>query len=264
MRMSIESNHNTDELGPLTAGGNPPVQLVSLADLVRHVMKSAGPPHLPLRAAATKVIDTLEHLPTLPSLYLTERADFARAVTPDLLVRQGKEQRGPLGLLAVLRDAWVTHAKGPEVLSATPLARLAMREEVAKYLFGFGYFWEVWSDEAAQTIASEEAGPGVAPSWIPLAPDGPVLPLVSASSIERQGSRIVQPVGGLWSNHKKGAKWSDVEKAAMRKMRANGLSDAEIATAAKCTRQVVGQQIGSKQADRARQNTERVNGQLQA
>ena len=100
--------------------------------------------------------------------------------------------------------------------------------------------------------------------WVQPAAERPVLALVTASVIEGQDSRIVQPAGGLWSNHKEGARWSDVEKSAMRKMRANGLTDTEIAAAVKCKRQVVGQQIGSKQADRARQTTERVNGQLQA
>ena len=173
--MPIESSHNAAELGELTASGNPPIKLASLADVVRHVMRIDS---LPLRPAARRVIDALEAADPLPDLYLTCRADYAAPVAVDYLVRKGQaaveknravvrsctnwstdwgqpgavpavtyqrrstrpaaavaERRGVPGLLAELREAWAQDATGPDALNLPRHARIAMRDDVAQALF---------------------------------------------------------------------------------------------------------------------------------
>jgi hypothetical protein len=57
--------------------------------------------------------------------------------------------------------------------------------------------------------------------------------------------RIVEPEGGTWP-HRGKAGWTDAERAAMQEMRDRGMTDAELAAVVGCSRQRVGQLIGSK------------------
>lgn len=75
--------------------------------------------------------------------------------------------------------------------------------------------------------------------------------------------RIVQPAGGAWP-HAKGERWTDAELTAMRAMRNADMGDEEIARVAGCTRQLVGQKIGSKSANKAAAATNRQQAALHA
>ena len=77
MTRIFKSSHDVARLGVLTANGEPPRRLASLADLVRHMVCCEGLPDLPLRAAAAKVLDTLAAADPQPDLYLTNPVDPA-------------------------------------------------------------------------------------------------------------------------------------------------------------------------------------------
>lgn len=61
--------------------------------------------------------------------------------------------------------------------------------------------------------------------------------------------RIVEPEGGTWP-HRDKADWTEAERSAMQAMRKRGMTDAQLAAVVGCSRQRVGQLIGSKIAAR--------------
>lgn len=175
MTRIFKSSHDVAGLGVLTAAGNPPRKLASMADLVRHMICCEALPDLPLRAAAAKVLDTLAAANPLPDLYLTDSADFACPITPETLLRAGRvgreggttrqlktgwsatswgpnksqyrdvkfpaqsaiaERRGVPGLLDELREAWCINARSVADLDKGRPPRVAIAYDVAAALFG--------------------------------------------------------------------------------------------------------------------------------
>lgn len=126
---------------------------------------------------------------------------------------------GALGLLACMHYLWTQRAVTVEDLDKLPTGAVA-----------------VLTVDAERLLASIENAPlhGLRMSQIAGVPKAP-------------DARVVQPAGGLW-NHVKGARWSEEQKVAMKKMRADGMADDEIATVVGCTRQRVAQLIGSANA----------------
>jgi hypothetical protein len=164
--MTFESSHDVARLGQLTAAGNPSIELVSLADLVRFFMRPVDESNdasgLPLRAAAAKVIDGLERAEMRPTLYATQRADFARPVAVACHEQHGRrEWFSARGVLQRLRDAWERDATSGDDLAREPFARLAIRADTAEVLFGYGparSFWEGLpvSEERASVLAAAD------------------------------------------------------------------------------------------------------------
>lgn len=74
--------------------------------------------------------------------------------------------------------------------------------------------------------------------------DGPAFEATPAAAPPAD-PRIVDPEGGSWP-HRGKAGWTDAERAAMQDMRGRGMTDAELAAVVGCSRQRVGQLIGSK------------------
>ena len=168
--MVIESKHDAHQLGPLVAGGNPTVPLASLADLVRHVMSAGGQDSVPLRAAATRVLDALQSLDPAPVLYLTERGDYALPIAPECCpaIDARAELAAPADFLAALRRVWATDACSPDVLCQAPWARLAMRNDLAAELFDCGperSFWESPAPSVAAAQSTHWPPPGL--EWLP-------------------------------------------------------------------------------------------------
>ena len=175
MTKLFQSNHDAVVLGVLTAAGDPPRKLASLADLVRHMICCEGLADLPFPSAAARVLDKLAIANPLPGLYLTDPAAFACAITPETLLRAGRvgrdagttrqintgwsatswgadksqyrdvkfpklsaiaERRGVPGLLDELREAWCIKARCVTDLDNGRPARVAMAYDVAKEMFG--------------------------------------------------------------------------------------------------------------------------------
>lgn len=174
--MTFESQHDAVRLGKLTAldDAGQLLALASMADLVRHFMRRDG---LPLRPAASKVLDSIAAELVVPDLYLTDPADFACKIKAEALFRAGRaerqagttlqrqtgwfatswdesqsqfrhvkvpkraaiaERRGVVGILDELREAWCSSAKTVADLDNERPARVALRYDVAAALFGFG------------------------------------------------------------------------------------------------------------------------------
>lgn len=94
------------------------------------------------------------------------------------------------------------------------------------------------------TAPSSDAGGAVIAEDVHLVVDGPA----SASNptpTPPADPRIVEPEGGSWP-HRDKADWADAEKVALQEMRDRGMTDAQLAAVAGCSRQRVGQLIGSK------------------
>lgn len=264
MTTLFKSSHDAAALGVLTADGEAPIKLASLADLVRHVMRHKGPPYLPLRAAASKVLDSVAADCPLPDLYLTDPADFACLITPETLFRAGRaerksgtkpqfktgwsatswgagqsqyrevpvpkqaaiaERRGVGGMLAELSEAWCINAKTVADLDKGRPARVALRYDVAAALFGLP-----GTAAAEPSAAAEQVQPTA------LAP--------AAGAQAADDALIVQPAGGVWP-HVEGADWSDAEREAMFTMRhKNGMAGERIAKIAGVSRPRVDELIG--------------------
>ena len=126
---------------------------------------------------------------------------------------------GALGLLACMHYLWTQRAVNVEDLDKLPTGAVA-----------------VLTVDAERLLAAFKTAPlhGLHTSQIAYVPKVP-------------DARGVQPAGGRWK-HVKGARWTEDHKVAMKKMRAGGMADDEIATAVGCTRQRVAQLIGSANA----------------
>lgn len=193
--MTFESQHDAVRLGKLTAldDAGQLLALASTADLVRHVMRRDG---LPLRPAASKVLDSIAAELVVPDLYLTDPADFACKIKAEALFRAGRaerqagttlqrqtgwsvtswgesqsqfrhvkvpkraaiaERRGVVGILDELREAWCSSAKTVADLDNKRPARVALRYDVAAALFGFGAASEPDQEILPASAAAETA-----------------------------------------------------------------------------------------------------------
>lgn len=217
MTKLFQSNHDAVVLGVLTAAGDPPRKLASMADLVRYMICCEGLPDLPLRAAAAKVLDTLAAANPLPDLYRTDPVNFARPITPETLLSAGRvgheagttrqfntgwsatswgedksqyrdekfrklsaraERRGVPGLLDELREAWCIKARSVADLDKGRPARVAMLYDVAAALFGL-------VDEApAKSSSTVDQASSSAPSTVaevPASGGGPIVGQAAAA-----------------------------------------------------------------------------------
>ena len=128
MTKLFQSNHDAVVLGVLTADGDQPRKLASLADLVRHMICCEGLFDLPFAVAAAKVLDKLATADPLPGLYLTKRPGYATPVAADLLVCRGREaKKANVGEVRG-RSNWVTDLGHSH--EAAPRHKLVLKPEV--------------------------------------------------------------------------------------------------------------------------------------
>lgn len=220
--MSFEFEHDTDKWGSLLSPERR--DLVRLANVVAFCMTRD---RLPVRRAAAAVLDALAALP-LADLFLLKPGDFAEQLT----------------------DATVIPYPGPNVWWVDALSTDAAFDDLSGSAQVIWWVRQEWTEEAA-AVADLDKSPGGALAM--LASDA--VRLFGGGVADGTEAGLATSLAPRWP-HAKGVKWTDAEKDAMRAMREQGQSDEEIAKTVGCSRQVVGQQIGSKVASKAAKQTQ--------
>lgn len=186
----------------------------------------------PLIPAAHAVLKALKERPDV-RLYITRLRMYARRIDVNVVygVQGSREPNGTgtEGFLRAVYRIWHQSLEGGRRLvesSCIDGGQVAVHLDDAVALYGDRFEWLKEQEQLS--------GPAVRPG--------------GGAEILR-GSRVVQPIGSSWP-HVKGADWTDAELQALREMRQAGMTDVEIAKAAGCSRQIIGEQIGSRKANR--------------
>ena len=276
MTRIFESSHDVATLGPLTAAGNPPRKLASLADLVRHMICCEGLPDLPSRAAAAKVLDTLAAADPQPDLYLTDPVDFACPITPETVLRVGRAERAAgtahkfKGVnggwtatdwrpgqsqyrdVKILKQSAIAERRGvPGLLDELREAWCINARSVADLDKGRPALAAMLHDVAAALFGLVEETPAKLSSIADQSPES--APAAASKVPASRDASIVQPEGGAWQ-HVPSADWSDAEREAMFTMRhKNGMTGEQIAKVVGVSRARVDELIGRASSPKTRQ-----------
>lgn len=202
-----------------------------LADVVAHCMAVEK---LPLRRAAEKVLQELEDDSTV-DLYELVPGDWGKPVSEEAVFSEDVDLETGIPFPTV--SFW---EEQPPPIPPESRGRAG----------ALTWLRSVWTKQARN------------PQDLDFSRGGPVAVLATkAAQLFDYGTADGTESGlSIWLAprwpHAKGVKWTDAEKGAMRAMREQGQSDEEIAKAVGCSRQVVGQQIGSKVASKAAKQTQ--------
>lgn len=186
----------------------------------------------PLIPAAHAVLKALKERSDV-RLYITRLRMYARKIDVNGVygVQGSREPNGTgtEGFLRAVYRIWCQSLEGGARLvesSCIEQGQVAVHLDDAVALYGDRFEWLKEQQQLSDPAAPSEGGTECL-----------------------KDSRVVLPIGSCWP-HVKDAKWTAAELQALREMRQAGMTDVDIAKAVGCSRQIIGEQIGSRKANK--------------